>query len=201
MLFRLDGKAHYLASRQKSDEILLFRWKPEDGTRDLVWKSGWEAGYTLFPAPAKICGTASVIAYRPSDGQVELSRWDAGGFRETVWKGGWDAGCEVLVFFILAARPHYLGYRPGDGRVRLCRWDPATGKSEAVWSDEWGLNYQLMPFELDGAPHLIIYRPEDGQAQLRRWNPDGSWRSEWREEWGRRFILLPFTLPRDASKR
>ena len=201
MLFRLDGKAHYLASRQKSDEILLFRWKPEDGTRDLVWKSGWEAGYTLFPTPAKICGTASVIAYRPSDGQVELSRWDAGGFRETVWKGGWDAGCEVLVFFILAARPHYLGYRPGDGRVRLCRWDPATGKSEAVWSDEWGLNYQLMPFELDGAPHLIIYRPEDGQAQLRRWNPDGSWRSEWREEWGRRFILLPFTLPRDASKR
>jgi hypothetical protein len=197
MLFNLGGVAHYLASRQETDVILLCRWNPEDGTKELVWSSGWEAGYTLFPAPSKICGTAQIIAYRPSDGQAELCRWDAGGFRETVWKGGWDAGSEVLVFFSLAALPHWLGYRPGDGRAQLCRWDPTDGKSEAVWSDEWGQNYVLMPFELDGAPHLALYRPEDGQAQLYRWNPDGSRVPISREEWGHGYALMPFVLPRE----
>ncbi len=197
MLFDLGGKSHYLASQQETDEILLCRWNPEDGTRELVWSSGWEAGYTLFPAPAKICGTAQIIAYRPDDGQVELCRWDAGGFRETVWKGGWDAGSEVLAFFSLASRPHWLGYRPGDGRAQLRRWGPENGKSEAVWSDEWGTNYLLMTLELDGAPHLALYRPEDGQAQLYRWNPDGSQVPISREEWGHGYALMPFVLPRE----
>lgn len=201
MLFDLGGMPHYLASRQEGEEetgeILLCRWNPEDGTKELIWSSGWEAGYVLFPAPAKICGTAQIAAYRPSDGQVELCRWDAGGFRETVWKSGWDAGSEVLVFFSLATRPHWLGYRPGDGRVQLRRWDPTDGKSEEVWSDEWGLDYQLMPFELDGRPHLALYRPEDGQAQLYRWNPDGSRVPISREEWGHGYALMNFVLPRD----
>jgi len=197
MLFDLGGKPHYLASRQQTDEILLSRWNPEDGTKELVWSSGWETGYTLFIAPVKICGKSQVIAYMPDDGQVELCRWDAGGFRETVWKTGWDAGHEVLVFFNLDSRPHWLGYRPEDGRVQLRRWDPADGKSEAVWSDEWGRNYVLMPFELDGAPHLALYRPEDGQAQLYRWNPDGSRVPVSREEWGHGYALMPFVLPRD----
>ncbi len=195
MVFDLGGKPHYLASMQEKRLIQLSRWKLEDGTNELIWSSGWEAGYVLYRV--LLSGQSLVLAYKPGDGKVELCSWDAGGVRVSIWVNSWEKGYSRLVFFEIGGQPVFLGYRPEDGQATLCSWDPAKGTHEVVWSDEWGQNYAPMAFELEGSAYLLVYRAADGRAALYRWNPDGSRVAVWQEEWGQGYTLMPFSLSED----
>lgn len=175
-----EGNASFSFYRLKAG---LDKEKKATVDRERIWSENWQydPGYSL--TPQDIGGLLNLVAYRPSDGDVQLWRRNPAGGKEVIGYG-WGPGYEIVPFNIIG-EPHFVAYSSGSGSAELYRWT-SDGRRETVRSEVWQKGCRLATFEMEGPdkvlrPYLLMYGPKgifnDGpgrvfNSKLYVWNDD-----------------------------
>lgn len=175
-----EGNASFSLYRLKAG---LDKEKKATVDRDRIWSESWQydPGYSL--TPLDIGGQLNLVAYRPSDGDVQLWRRNPAGGKEVIGYG-WGPGYEIVPFNI-KGEPHFVAYSSESGSAELYRWT-SDGRRETMKSEVWQKGCRLATFEMEGSdkvlrPYLLMYGPKgifnDGpgrifNSKLYVWNDD-----------------------------
>jgi len=175
-----EGNASFSLYRLKAG---LDEEKKATVDRERIWLESWQydPGYSL--TPLDIGGQLNLVAYRPSDGDVQLWRRNPAGGKDVIGYG-WGPGYEIVPFNI-RGEPHFVAYSSGSGSAELYRWT-SDGRRETMMSEVWQMGCRLATFEMEGSdkvlrPYLLMSGPKgifnDGpgrvfNSKLYVWNDD-----------------------------
>lgn len=183
----LNSAPHFLMRGQASEgkaDISLYRLragvdKEKQATieRERIWSESWQydPGYSL--TPQDIGGQLNLVAYRLTDGDVQLWRRNPAGGKDIIGYG-WGPGYELMPFKV-KGESYFVAYNQGSGSADLYHWTSA-GKREATRSETWQTGCRLASFELEGKTYLLMYGPigtftekkNQYNSRLYVWNDD-----------------------------
>lgn len=169
-----EGKASFSLYRLKAG---VDKDKKATIERESIWSESWQYDPGYYLTPQDIGGQLNLVAYKLSDGDVQLWRRNPGGGKEVIGYG-WGPGYELMPFKVKGGS-YFVAYNQGSGSAELYHWTSA-GKREAIRSEIWQTSCRLAGFELEGKTYLLMYGPAgtftEGKAKynsrLYVWNDD-----------------------------